>query len=82
MKFGITERDYLMRLQKQEFKCAICGQSLFLTDQALDHDHATGVVRGILHKNCNVLLGMAQDNPDILLNAAVYLERQNTASSA
>lgn len=72
--FGITVRDYLLRLQSQEFLCAICGQLLPLTDQALDHDHDTGAVRGILHNKCNVMLGLARENVATLRGAATYLE--------
>ena len=80
--FGITVRDYLVLLQAQEFRCAICQQPLSLTDQALDHDHTTGASRGILHNNCNVLLGCARDDAETLLNAALYLERGKTISVA
>ena len=28
----------------------------------LDHDHATGAVRGALHRGCNALLGKVENN--------------------
>ena len=41
-------------------RCAICG--LPLTKPVLDHDHATGAVRGTLHNGCNALLGKLENN--------------------
>ncbi len=40
-----------------------------------DHCHATGKVRGILCRHCNVALGALRDNPEIALSAALYLEQ-------
>ena len=52
-------------------QCHIC-QDTFKT-LVVDHDHATGNVRGYLCRRCNVLLGMAKDNTRILLNSIKYL---------
>lgn len=41
-------------LQMQGNKCAICGNPMTARDRpALDHDHDTGIVRGVLHNSCN-----------------------------
>lgn len=48
-----------------------------LTEQktaCVDHDHKTGVVRGLLCWNCNVAIGKLDDNPDTVLNAYKYLK--------
>jgi len=74
----MTIKEYLLRLQTQEFRCGICGNVLPLSDQALDHDHATGIVRAILHNRCNLLLGVAHEQPETLVNAAIYLERHKS----
>ena len=41
---------------KQEGKCAICQTELGQY-QALDHDHGTGYIRGVLCSNCNGIEG-------------------------
>lgn len=73
-RYGITLEDYGSLLAKQHGCCAICHRPP--TDGKLlvvDHDHATGMVRGLLHNECNVALGLFQDNPTILIAAANYL---------
>lgn len=43
-------------LKEQDFKCAVCGCSLkgrVRGGPTLDHDHGTGIVRGVLCKVCN-----------------------------
>jgi hypothetical protein len=40
---------------------------------AVDHDHETKHVRGLLCANCNTALGKFHDNPDLLYRAADYL---------
>jgi len=58
-------------------------------DPVLDHDHATGAVRGTLHRSCNALLGKVENNharfgvsvdslPAFLHGAAAYLQRHKT----
>lgn len=53
--------------------CDICGGRT--PKMAIDHDHATGVVRGVLCKDCNLILGWAKDDPGRLRDMAAYLEK-------
>lgn len=59
--------------------CAICGKPETAKNQygiknlAVDHDHTTGQVRGLLCMQCNQMIGKAGDNPDVLEAAAQYL---------
>ena len=55
--------------------CAICGAARGKRNHALDHDHATGRLRGILCGPCNAGIGMFRDNIDLLRKAIEYLER-------
>lgn len=43
--------------KRQEGKCAICSTPLTVANGCLDHDHATGIVRGVLCRNCNGMEG-------------------------
>lgn len=45
------------------------------TDVVYDHCHATNSFRGWPCNHCNVILGLAGDNPDLLRELADYLER-------
>ncbi len=45
------ERERL--LKEQDCICPLCGQEINPCDAALDHDHDTGHIRGVLHKVCN-----------------------------
>lgn len=48
----------------------MCGRR---SNLVLDHDHATGLVRGTLCSGHNVGLGMFHDSVDELLAAIAYL---------
>lgn len=67
---GLT-RDKVAEMKKGA-SCKICGSTKLLR---IDHDHATGEIRGVLCHNCNVALGLMGDSPDRLRDAARYLER-------
>ena len=52
-----------------------CHYSTFKRKFCVDHDHETGIIRGLLCTRCNLLLGYALDNPQTLRNLAMYLEK-------
>ena len=51
--------------------CAICQDA---PAAHVDHDHATGAVRGVLCFNCNGGLGQFRDRTDVMRKAIKYLE--------
>ena len=75
-KYGLSEEEYRYLFIKQNNKCDICGESFDSTIPVVDHNHNTGVVRGLLCSKCNTLLGMAKDNISILENAIIYLKKE------
>ncbi len=76
LKFGITLDEYREMEAAQDSKCAVCQlECKSGRDLAVDHDHATDAVRGLLCMNCNRAIGWMQDSPDRLLAAAAYLLR-------
>lgn len=76
-RYGVTREQFEAALLAQENKCAICSDELVIgTSRNLDHDHATGVFRGILCAGCNRGLGQFRDNPEILERAIGYLRKK------
>ncbi|MGE3341519.1 MAG: endonuclease VII domain-containing protein [Candidatus Altimarinota bacterium] len=73
--YRLTPEDYQFLLEKQNGVCAICLQpSSDDRSLAVDHCHTTGKVRGLLCMRHNLLLGFAQDDPQILTAAIQYLK--------
>jgi len=76
---GMTQERYDAKLATQDGLCATCrlphGRSLCgrSKDLAIDHDHATGQLRGLLCDDCNIGLGLFHDDPQRLMNAALYV---------
>lgn len=76
-RYGVTYQDYVDQLELQGGGCAICGATENVAGRrlAVDHCHMTGVARAILCNRCNGGLGMFDDDPRRLLEAARYLLR-------
>ncbi len=76
-KYGITLEQYNDLFAIQAGCCVICEQhqSSFKNALAVDHDHSTGSVRGLLCKPCNLSLGLFKDRPKALENAIAYLNK-------
>lgn len=72
-RFGLTPEQYDAMLAEQGGVCAICQRPDADRRLAVDHDHATGRVRGLLCKSCNKALGAFRDSTDLLLRAVEYL---------
>ena len=73
--YGITLQDYNAMFEEQDGRCAICGvhQSELKRALAVDHDHGTGEVRGLLCQKCNAGIGNLRDDASLLKRAACYL---------
>jgi len=57
--YGITQEQYNQLFHQQNGQCGICGghQSKLNRVLSVDHNHKTGEVRGLLCRECNVVLG-------------------------
>lgn len=72
--FGITAEQYDELFRKQGGRCAICRNKPRTMRLAVDHDHQSGEVRGLLCKRCNHdLLGGGHDDVLVLWRAIAYL---------
>lgn len=82
-KYGLTKEQYEQMVLEHDNKCAICrmpekeldgnhGSPLSLS---VDHNHATGKVRGLLCRQCNIGIGRLKEDVGILQNAIDYLNK-------
>lgn len=80
-KFGIGFPEYVQMAVERGNKCDICGRpereerAGKPKSLAVDHDHSTGAVRGLLCSSCNTALGKFEDSPDLLRSAIAYLAK-------
>lgn len=73
--YPISREDYALLVAQCQSRCQMCGMQAFLY---VDHDHATGYVRGLLCPSCNSWLGNGQvkrDTVEGLCNWYLHLER-------
>lgn len=74
-QYGITPDQYEQLLKKQDCKCYICQRPAdsFTKQLAVDHDHKTLEIRGLLCTHCNrSVIGRHRD-PSIFHRAYLYL---------
>lgn len=84
----IYKVDFGALWEKQQGMCACCGLPMKTTGKdhdsvCVDHDwkccpkrkSCGQCVRGLIHRNCNLILGYAKDQKEVLQKAVEYLER-------
>jgi hypothetical protein len=81
--YGLEIEQYEFLLAQQQDRCAICGSS----DNGgvalgVDHDHVTGIVRGLLCDKCNQAIGALREDPQLFQKAIAYLRRPPPALPA
>lgn len=69
--------EYQRLFEKQQGSCAICGLKECSPTKrlAVDHDHVSGKVRGLLCDRCNRGIGYFRESIDIMSNGITYLKR-------
>lgn len=82
-RMGMSRERYDAMLEAQGGVCAICGSAQTTRGWkrlAVDHNHETGEILGLLCDDCNQGLGYFGDKPEILARAITYLTttRDNT----
>lgn len=75
-KFNITPEQYLEMESKQQGVCSICKKKCS-RKLAVDHNHQTNKLRGLLCNSCNRGLGYFKDNLENLQQAINYLKEHN-----
>lgn len=73
-KYGLTEQEFLSQLKRQNHQCYGCLSELKPDTARIDHNHTTGVVRGLLCDHCNWTLGHAKDNPQTMRRLMALLD--------
>lgn len=80
-KYGMTMEQFEVLNLSQNGLCAICGEPPYKDQEdprkkrlSVDHNHETGLVRGLLCDSCNIGIGMFRDSPERLQSAIDYLK--------
>jgi hypothetical protein len=76
-RYNLTLEQWQEMFDAQQGKCLVCGihQDSCSKELAVDHDHKTGKVRGLLCCRCNRAVGLMEDDPGLLRKAADHLEK-------
>lgn len=75
-KYGISTEEVRRLRTANGGVCECCGIAPPIGSyHAIDHCHATGAIRGLLCRDCNLGIGLFKDSPELLRAAAAYIER-------
>ena len=73
-EYGLGPGDYGRLYLAQGGKCAICPRATGASRRlSVDHDHKDGMVRGLLCRPCNDLLGHIRDDLETARKIVAYL---------
>lgn len=78
--YGLSQEQFYKMLEDQNGKCGACGDLLHFESASgphVDHDHASGDVRGLLCGACNLALGHLKEDVERILNLAAYMEARS-----
>lgn len=83
--YNLSLDQYNQMLENQNGVCAICGNEEVISDVtgqkikplAVDHNHETREIRGLLCQACNTGLGKFKENKEVLKKAIKYLKLFN-----
>ena len=69
-RFNLDWDEYLAMIS--DAVCEICGHEMGVP--CIDHDKDTGLIRGILCKQCNMAIGLLMHDSGVMRNAANYID--------
>lgn len=72
--YNLTPEEYAEILAFQNGVCAVTGKPPVKTKLHIDHDHKSGLIRGLISWRVNHALAAFNDDPELLRRAADYLE--------
>lgn len=73
-RFKIYPEVYWEMYVRQRGVCKICKNPQMVgTKLDVDHDHATGKIRGLLCRHCNTGIGLLRDSANLLFEALIYI---------
>ena len=83
--YGLSHEEYLAMFEKYDGSCWIClkpetdivPQTGAIKSLAVDHNHKTGTIRGLLCRRCNVSLGLLREDVTTLNNMLNYMDHFN-----
>lgn len=82
-RFGVSVEYLQALITEHDGRCAICaGPCVSGRQLAVDHNHQTGQVRGLLCGNCNRAIGLLKDSRAVAQAAADYLRRWESDGSS
>lgn len=76
-KYGLTDQQFAELAKLQNGQCKICDK-IPKDRLVVDHNHDTGVIRGLLCRQCNAAIGLLGDNIEGVQRAWSYLLADNT----
>lgn len=78
-KYGLTPEQHATLAASQQGRCGnlYCKRKF----QAIDHEHSTGIVRGLLCRACNTALGLLRDDPRRIAGLIRYLKHPPAATA-
>ena len=82
-RYGISEAEYELMLKSQKGVCALCGKSEtrkengIVSHLAVDHNHKTFKIRGLLCLQCNTMLGKIENFSEGVQTMVKYLKGEN-----
>ncbi|KKL16712.1 hypothetical protein LCGC14_2492820 [marine sediment metagenome] len=74
--YGISLDEYNAMLEAQDGRCVICRRLPGKKRLSVDHNHETGLVRGLLCNRCNLGLGTLGDDHETLTAAEIYMSQE------